>query len=262
MGRAGRCHLSGGRCDHSLGTAAGLERATMARKTERPMAKVFAKIARPSPDVVAEFRCARLDQIVKSLPRDRLMDMAIKPLGGSAVRIVGPAVTVAAGTANPMLAVVATGVVRPGDVIVIAAGGDSSGYTWGGGLTLSAQNVGCEGVVVDGLVIDADSILERSVPVFCRGATLHPPAPVPPGSINVEVVCGGAKVCPGDLIVGALDGVCVIPREELSERLAQAITESQRIEANIAKLQATKGTIFDLRGGRQMARDLGLEWVD
>ena len=90
------------------------------------------------------------------------------------------------------MAIIATGAAQPGDVIVMAANSDLEGHTWGSGLTLSAKNVGCEGVVVDGLVIDSDSILALQVPVFCRGSTLRSKGTEELGSVNVPVVCGGA----------------------------------------------------------------------
>ncbi len=226
------------------------------------MPKVYASINRPPRDLVAHVRGLRLDQIVKALPVTQLMDSAIKPLGLRNVRIVGPAVTVASVGPDPMLGMIATGVAQPGDVIVVAAGGNEAGFAWGGGLTLSAANVGCAGVVVDGVVIDADSIVEQDTPVFCRGSTLRSTPIEVRGSINVAVTCGGVLIEPGDLIVGTLDGVCVIPRADIEELVATVGPESARINANIETLIATKQTIFDLRGGRSLADDLGLEWVD
>jgi 4-hydroxy-4-methyl-2-oxoglutarate aldolase len=224
--------------------------------------KVFASIDRPPQDLVAQVRGLRLDQIVKALPVGQLMDSAIKPLALGNVRAVGPAVTVASLGPDPMLGMIATGVAQAGDVIVVCAGGSTAGFAWGGGLTLSAANVGCAGVVVDGVVIDADSILDQGTPVFCRGATLRSATADGIGSINVAVTCGGVSIEPGDLVVGALDGVCVIPRADLADLIATVGPESARINANIETLKTTKQTIFDLRGGRSLAADLGLEWVD
>ena len=160
------------------------------------------------------------------------------------------------------MAIIATGAAQPGDVIVMAANSDLEGHTWGSGLTLSAKNVGCEGVVVDGLVIDSDSILALQVPVFCRGSTLRSKGTEELGSVNVPVVCGGVDIRPGDLVLGSLDGVYVIPQEELESRIQEAEPESARIQANIEKLVTSKGTIFDLRGGRGMARKLGIDWPE
>ncbi|MDA0369850.1 MAG: 4-hydroxy-4-methyl-2-oxoglutarate aldolase [Proteobacteria bacterium] len=226
------------------------------------MPKVYASINRPPRDLVAQVHGLRLDQIVKALPTAQLMDSAIEPLGLRNVRVVGPAVTVASVGPDPMLGMIATGVAQPGDVIVVAAGGSTAGFAWGGGLTLSAANVGCAGVVVDGVVIDADSIVEQSLPVFCRGATLRSTPVQARGSVNVAVTCGGVLIEPGDVIVGTLDGVCVIPRGDVADLIAAVGPESARINANIETLKATRQTIFDLRGGRRLADDLGLEWID
>lgn len=226
------------------------------------MPKVFATIDRPPRELVAQVRHLRLDKIVKALAPTQLMDSAIKPLALRNVRAVGPAVTVASNGPDPMLGIIATGVAQPGDIIVVAAGGSTAGFFWGGGLTLSAANVGCAGVVVDGVVIDADAIVGQDTPVFCRGATLRSVPIAATGSVNVAVTCGGVVIQPGDVIVASLDGVCVIPRGDLADLIGVVAPESARINANIETLKASKKTIFDLRGGRQFAADLGFEWID
>ena len=225
------------------------------------MPKIITRIERVDAALVERFRRVRMDQIVKALHPSQLLDSAIKPLANRDWHILGPAVTVSGADANSLTGILAAGVARTGDVIVMAAG-NPGGYAWGGGQTLSADHAGCAGVVVDGPVIDADAILQRTTPVFCRGSTLHRGTEEQLGSINVPVVCGGVTIHPGDLVLGTLDGVCVVPRRQAPDLIDQAERESARIESNIAKLKDTKSTIFALRGGRAMTRDLDIEWID
>ena len=226
------------------------------------MAKVVAKIERPPLALVDRFRAIRLEVLVQLLTGRELMDSAIKPLAQRNWRVTGPALTVSPAGTDTMAGIIAVGVARPGDVIVVAAQGDCSAGCWGGGLTLSAGNIGCEGVVVDGAVLDGRMILERSVPVFCRTSTARHAIGQVPGSINVDVICGGAPVQPGDLIVGELDGVIAIPRACLEALIAPAEEKNRRLEEAGRQLAETNGTLFDLRGGRAMLEGKGVEWID
>lgn len=225
------------------------------------MAQVFSRIERPDPALVQRYRDVRMDQIVKALPATQLLDGAIKPLAHRTWRFAGPAITVSRADAHALGALMATGVAQPGDVIVIAAE-NARGYAWGGGLTLSADHVGCAGVVVDGDVIDAEEILQRDTPVFCRGTTLRRVTDDQPGSVNVPITCGGVRIDPGDLMIGTLDGVCAIPRTLVPDIIVSLEQESRRIDANIARLKATRSTIFALRGGRTMTAGRDVDWID
>ena len=225
------------------------------------MPQIVTRIERPDAALVERFRHVRMDQIIKLLHPGQLLDSAIKPLAHRDWHILGPAVTVSGADGSSLSGILAAGVAQAGDVIVMAAG-NPAGYAWGGGQTLSAEHAGCAGVVVDGSVVDADAILQRATPVFCRGSTLQRGTREELGSINVPVVCGGVTIQPGDLVIGTLDGVCVIPREQAPAMIDQVERESFRIEGNIAKLKATRSTIFALRGGRAVTQDLDIEWID
>lgn len=200
--------------------------------------------------------------VTENLPRSQLMDPAIKPLNGRDWSIVGSAVTVKIEAFDHLMSIAALGVAKPGDVIVIAANGHLNSAVWGGGLTLSAKNIGVEAVVVDGAVMDTRAILSREVPVFCRGSYPAHGTWEKPGSVNVPVAAGGVVVQPGDIICGDLDGVIVVPRAD-AERIIVAVEEkSARIRQTGKEMIAAKSTLFDRRGGKQMLKDRGVEWVD
>ncbi len=226
------------------------------------MAKVVARIERPPRALVERFRPIRLEVLVQLLTGRGLMDSAIKPLALQNWRIVGPALTAEPAGTDTMGGIMAVGVAQPGDVVVMAAQGDCSAGCWGGGLTLSAEHIGCEGVVVDGAVLDARMILQRSTPVFCRTSTARHVIADVPGSINIDVTCGGVGVQPGDLIVGELDGVIAIPRASLEALIGPAEDRNRRLEEAGRALAASRGTLFDLRGGRAMLEAKGVDWIE
>ena len=225
------------------------------------MNKLYAGIQRPSRALIDRYRTVLVDQLVKHLAPSQLMDSAIKPLCHRDVRIVGPAVTAVSEHPDFMMGILATGVAQAGDVILIAPGEAAAGAAWGAGLTISADIVGCEGVVVDGLVIDTHKMLQCETPVFCRGSTLRTRPNDRHGSINVEAICGGVRIRPGDLIVGDLDGVCVVPAGDVERLIASLEDGSRRILDGAERMRADRTTIFDRMGGRALAADLGIEWL-
>jgi len=104
---------------------------------------------------------------------------------------------------------------REGDILVIAAKGNTTNALWGGNLSLGAQRRGLAAVIVDGAIRDVEEIRALDFPVFSAGiATSADPISVPFGEVNVPVACGRIVVHPGDLIVADVDGiVCVRPSD-------------------------------------------------
>ncbi|MDX2143855.1 MAG: hypothetical protein SFV19_10910 [Rhodospirillaceae bacterium] len=226
------------------------------------MHKVHATIKRPSAELIARFKAVMREVVTENVSRAQMMDPAIKPLNGRDWSIVGPAVTVKIESFDHLMSIAALGVAQPGDVIVIAANAHMHSAVWGGGLTLSAKNIGVEAVVVDGSVMDTRAILAREVPVFCRGS--HPSHGTweKPGSVNVPVAAGGVVVNPGDIVCGDLDGVIVVPLAE-AERVVVACEEkTKRIQAVGRELIGNKTTLFAHRGGKELITKAGVEWID
>lgn len=119
---------------------------------------------------------------------------------------------------------------RPGDVLVIDAGGDVCNAVVGGILTFYAAKIGLAGVVVDGAIRDVAEIRSRAFPVYARGVTHRGPYKDGPGEINVPVSVGGMVVNPGDIVVGDQDGLLAIPQDDV-ERVMQKAREVLQAEA-------------------------------
>ncbi len=129
---------------------------------------------------------------------------------------------------------------RPGDVLVIDAGGDLNNAVVGGILSFYAASVGVAGLVIDGAIRDVAEIREREFPVYARGVTHRGPYKDGPGEINVPVSVGGMVVNPGDIVVGDQDGLLAI---------AQVDVEFV-IEKALAVLKAEAETMRAMREGR------------
>jgi len=128
---------------------------------------------------------------------------------------------------------------RPGDVMVVDAGGDLSNALVGGIMTLGAASLGLAGMVLDGAIRDVTEIRQRTFPVYARGVNHRGPYKDGPGAINVPICVGGMAVNPGDIIVGDEDGLLAF-----SPSLA-----SQVIEKALAQQQTEEGTIRSIREG-------------
>lgn len=226
------------------------------------MHQVIATIDRPSPDLISRYKAAMREVVTENLPRSQLMDPAIKPLANRDWSIVGPAVTVKIETFDHLMSIAALGVVQPGDVIVIAANGHLNSAVWGGGLTLSAKHLGVEAVIVDGAVMDTRAILAREVPVWCRGSYPAHGTWEKPGSVNVPVSAGGVIVNPGDIILGDLDGVIVVPRADVEKIIIPCEEKTKQLLERRKNLIATQGTLFQIRGGKEFIKSKGVEWVE
>ncbi len=165
--------------------------------------------------------------------RTGVMDSAIKP--AFRAKITGQAVTVQLSKGDLVDPLRALEMAKPGDVIVVDAGGDLQTSVCGGLMGGLAQNRGIRGMIVDGAGRDTDELEDISWPIWTRAIT-------PRGthtmfserkeelSINVPISCGGVVVNPGDFIVADLMGVVVIPQEIADETVRLAQEQADREE--------------------------------
>ncbi|WP_105034894.1 fumarylacetoacetate hydrolase family protein [Cryobacterium aureum] len=127
---------------------------------------------------------------------------------------------------------------RPGDVLVIEARGETGTGTVGDILALRAQVNGAAGLVTDGGVRDVAAVTALTMPTYFANA--HPAVlgrKHVPWDTDLTIACGGAAVQPGDVIVGDADGILVIPPHLIEEVVADAI-EQEREETFIAEMVA------------------------
>ena len=129
---------------------------------------------------------------------------------------------------------------KPGDVIVIDAGGDGKRAIFGALMINYCKARGLGGVIVDGAIRDYEELSEMDFPVYARAITPNGPYKNGPGEINVPVVIGGKVVNPGDILVGDQDGLVVIRPEDAAE-LQEKTRATMAKEAKIMEDIMTKG---------------------
>ena len=158
------------------------------------------------------------------------MDYHIKPWIGR-TKIVGRSLTVKVPAGEGAIVSRAIELAGDGDVIVIAGQGVCQCSYWGDHRSLCARLQGAAGVVIDGAFRDLEGCEEAGFPVFSRALTCGTAQKTGEGQINVPVSCAGVAVNPGDFIVGDVNGVCVIPRDQAEtvlERAAKKVAAQKR----------------------------------
>ncbi len=139
-------------------------------------------------------------------------------------RIVGTAVTLAIAGPDSTLLHHATGMLRPGDVLVVDRLGDDRYACWGGGVTIAAKAAGAVAGIVDGPCTDLTEIEDSDFPMWATGIS-----PITTrlydlgGGLNIPVSCGGVVVNPGDAILADESGVLVLPRNEVRSVATKAL---------------------------------------
>ena len=173
---------------------------------------------RPDDEVINAFK-ELMDQtgcltgnVGDCLGRTAAMNSHIQPLSNG-LKLVGPAMTVEVPSNDNLMIHKALTMVKPGDVMVIDAGGSSSCALLGMLMVQTARKIGVAGMVVDGDIRDAAEIRETGFPIFVAGVSPNGPMKNGPGEINFPISCGGQPVSPGDIIVADDDGVVVVKKE-------------------------------------------------
>jgi len=214
------------------------------------------EFTRPDPQVVKGFEGIPTGVVSDAMGRMGSMGAEIKPVWPRA-RIVGPALTVRTFPADNLMIHKAVTLAKPGDVLVINAGGYKDAAVFGDLLGYSCKVHNIAGVVIDGASRDAEGMAAIGFPVFARAVLPMGPFKDSPGSINVPVSCGGVAVQPGDIIVGDGDGVVVVPMEEAADVLAKAQAAAAREQQTRERL--TKGEyLYDILKLGEVLKGLGV----
>lgn len=185
--------------------------------------------------------------------RSAAMNSRIQNLADG-MKLVGPAVTVKVPPTDNLMIHKALTLIKPGDVLVVDAGGDHSWALMGFLMFSTAIKLGVAGIVLDGCVRDAEEARKSGFPIFCAGFSPNGPFKEGPGEINFPISCGGQVVNPGDMIVGDDDGVVVMKQEyaqttldkiygiiEREDNRLKEIAAGQVLRAGIDEMLEKKG---------------------
>lgn len=190
--------------------------------------QIHARTRAVAPDLAERFRRIPVANISDCMSRMTAGGPRLRPMHGGAV-MAGPALTVRTRPGDNLLVHKALDLAKPGDVIVVDAGGDLTNAIIGEIMTSYARSRGVAGIVINGAIRDCGAIRQGDFPVYAAGVTHRGPYKDGPGEINGIIALDGMTIAPGDLILGDDDGVLAIPFDQ-AETLYQAAQAKHEIE--------------------------------
>lgn len=192
--------------------------------------------------------------------RSGLLRPYMRPIYPTA-RAAGSAITVSCQAGDNLMIHAAIELCRPGDVLVVTTTSESTDGMFGELLAVSARAHGVVGLLIDAGVRDVADLTTMEFPVWAKAIHAQGTVKATAGSVNVPVVCAGAAIAPGDVIVADVDGVVVVPRQAAADvaRLGQERVSKE--EKSRARLKAGELGL-DFYGLRAKLGELGVRYVD
>ena len=222
--------------------------------------RIYPEFKRPDKELIDGFKGLPVANIDDNMNRIAAVEPEIKPFNRDKAQLLGCAFTIKVPEGDNLMFHKGMDMARPGDVIVIDAGGSNARAIFGELMANWCKKRKIAGIILDGSIRDSDEIANmENFPVYAKGVTPNGPYKNGPGEIGGTVCIGGQVVNPGDIIVGDTDGVVVIKPEEAAELIEKTRAVSVK-EGQIMKTMLEQGT-YDRPWVDEKLKEINCEYL-
>ena len=221
---------------------------------------IVRNISRADAGVIEKLGAQGVATVHEAQGRSGLLRPYMRPIYPAA-KIAGSAITISCQAGDNLMIHAAIEVCRPGDVLVVTTTSESTDGMFGELLAVSARAHGVVGLLIDAGVRDVADLTTMPFPVWAKAIHAQGTVKATAGSVNVPVVCAGATIAPGDVVIGDVDGVVVVPKAMAADVAKAGADRLAKEEKSRARLK--NGELgLDFYGLRAKLAELGVQYVD
>ena len=222
--------------------------------------QIIRKIFRADSEVIRMLGEQGVATVHEAQGRTGLMRSYMRPIYPAA-RLAASVVTVSCQPGDNLMIHAAIEVCRPGDALVVTTTSESDDGMFGELLATSCRAHGIVGLIIDAGVRDVADLTSMNFPVWSKAISAQGTVKATAGSVNIGVVCAGAIVHPGDVIVGDQDGVVIVRRDAAEEVARLGAARVEKEQKSRERLRAGELGV-DFYGLRAKLAELGVQYID